>query len=91
MSAFRQKHRIQEKGLPAGHWRILQNRSIRGEVLVALRRIGEAEKVLVDSCEGLRDRLGEKSGYTRRARKAIEAFYETTGRPEMAVSYSSSR
>ena len=83
--------RIQRKTLPEGNWRILQNRSILGEILAALGRKGEAEQVLIESYEGLSDRLGEKNGYTRRARKAVHAFYESTAQPDKAAAYASSR
>jgi len=79
--------KIQESQLPAGHWRILQTRSIQGEVLAALGRGQEAERLLVDSYEALREQLGERNGYTRRAKQAVRAFYQSTGRPDRAAAY----
>ena len=83
--------RIQEAALSPDHWRLFQSRSIKGSVLAAQGKRAEAEKVLLESYEGLRSQLGARSGYTRRAAGAVARFYRSTGRPDRAAAYESSR
>jgi serine/threonine-protein kinase len=59
-------------------------RSVWGGCLVALGRYDEAEPILLDSYQTIRDIHGDGSSFTRVARKRVVDLYEAWGKPAEA-------
>ncbi len=72
---------------PAGHWRIADASSVLGGCLVALGRYAEAEPLLVNSLQTIREIKGDTSRYARNARERILILYYAWGKAEEARRY----
>lgn len=69
------------------HWIAAVARSAEGGVLAAMGRHAEAEPMLKQGYEALRDNPSARPAYLRRARESLAAFYEASGRKDLALTY----
>ena len=69
------------------HWIIAVGDSIRGDVLLKLGRMGEAEPLLISSYERLVASPGARQVYVRRALARVVELYSTSDREELADEY----
>jgi Tetratricopeptide repeat len=67
--------------------KIATAREALGSCLVALRRFGEAEPLLLASYSTLKQQRGDDYEFTRRSRRALADLYRGWGRPEQALAY----
>jgi hypothetical protein len=76
---------LREKNLPANHWLVAETQIALGECLSAQKKA--AESLLLAGYEGLKSSLGREHPRTLAAAAILAKFYETSGRPEIAVRY----
>ncbi len=69
------------------HWVAAVASSTEGSVLAAMGRHAEAEPLLKQGYEALRDNPSTRPAYLRRARESLVAFYEASGRKDLALAY----
>jgi tetratricopeptide (TPR) repeat protein len=69
------------------HWIAAVAGSTEGSVLAAMGRPAEAEPLLKQGYEALRDNPSARPAYLRRARESLVAFYEESGRKDLALTY----
>ncbi len=81
----RQAVEILGRALPPGDWRVHGARSVHGACLTGLGRHQEAETLLLESYEALRDLRGEDASATRETRERLIELYRRSGRPEQAA------
>ena len=70
-----------------GHWRTAWARSIQGAALAELQRFTEAEPLLVNGYESLRDNSGARPAHAQKALERVANLYMACGRPEAGESY----
>ena len=80
--------RRRQKVLPEGHERTAQTMSLLGACLAALNRHDEAEPLLRDGFESLREKLGLEHAQSQAALRRLVDFLERPGRQEEAARYS---
>jgi hypothetical protein len=78
---------ILEEALPADHDVLAIQRSRFGGLLTAQGRHAEAEPLLVDAYQKLRDRFGVEHDDTRQAARRVVALYIAWTRPDDAEVY----
>ncbi len=66
---------------PVDDWEIARVRSLTGAYLTRQGRYAEAEPLLIDSHQVLRETRGEEAIYTRAAHERITELYQAWGRP----------
>ena len=71
----------------APSWRVADAESVLGGCLVARRRFGEAEPLLVGAYEALAKGPGDGSRRVGEARARVVALYKVWGKPELAAEY----
>jgi eukaryotic-like serine/threonine-protein kinase len=84
---FRDGLRILAGVLPPDHAVMVLNRNRFGALLVTLARYEEAEPLLVETYQALRERNGPDHGDTREAAAHLVRLYEALRRPEQAATY----
>lgn len=84
---LRESLELRQRALPPGHWLIAASEIALGACLVADRRFGEAEALLLRGYEGLRASRGDAHERTIEARSRIIALYEAWGRPDRAAAF----
>src|SRR6185295_8214997 len=72
---------ICEEKLPPGNWARFDTRSVLGETLVGQRKFEEAEPLLLQGYEGLKDSPAASALRKREALERIERLYESWGKP----------
>ncbi len=70
------------------HWRTLWALSTRGASLTQLSRYVEAEPLLLESYEGLRNNTGARPVHVETTRRYLAELYTAWGRPEESARYS---
>jgi len=70
------------------HWRTVWALSIQGASLTQLSRYVEAEPLLLESYEGLRNNTGARPVHVETARRYLAELYTAWGRPEESARYS---
>lgn len=83
----REALRIYQEALDPDHFQIDMAKAMLGECLGARGRYQEAEPLAVESYRSLREKLGEQSGVTRRARARVARLYAAWGKDEKAAAY----
>jgi hypothetical protein len=78
---------ILEEALPADHDVLAIQRSRFGGLLTALGRHADAEPLLVDAYQKLRDRFGVEHDDTRQTARRVVALYVAWNRPDDAEAY----
>jgi hypothetical protein len=73
-AAAREAATILDKLMPQGSWRAAEASAVLGECLWRLGRSDEAEPLLDESYESLREARGEDDQNTERARRALAAI-----------------
>ncbi len=87
-ASLRDSLAVRARSLPSNHWLVASARSILGEHLARhTRRFAEAEPLLRDGYEGLRQALGPADPRTKAALTRLVALYDASGRPSAAASY----
>ena len=69
------------KQLPAGHWFIAEATSQLGEAIAGSGDLAQAEQLLLDGYEEMRDNEQVSTERKRTAIRRIVALYESWGRP----------
>jgi serine/threonine protein kinase/Flp pilus assembly protein TadD len=82
---------VRQKLHPAGHWRIAEASAALGQCLLRARRFQEAETLLGQGYEGLRDSKDAAPQATRTILNDLVALYEAWGRPADAARYRAQR
>jgi serine/threonine-protein kinase len=85
--ALREALRLREKLLPPNDPLIALAKSGLGESLTAQKRYAEAEPLLLESFDQLKQNGGEQNTQTERTRERIEKLYTAWGRPDKAPQY----
>ena len=75
---------VRRRSEPAGDVSLASTESVHGAWLTALGRYAEAEQILVESHRVLRQVQGERSIYTRDAKRRLDELYRAWDRPEVS-------
>ena len=75
------------KQLPAGHWFIAEATSQLGEAIAGSGDLAQAEQLLLDGYEEMRDNEQVSTERKRIAIRRIVALYESWGRPDQAAEW----
>lgn len=86
-ASIREALEILRAALPTGHWLIAEAESVLGAVLDGLGRDAEAEELLLESYQILKEQKGGQFQATERAGRYLTDFYEERGDGEKAASY----
>lgn len=71
---------IRQGALPPGHWLIAASQSAVADALIAQRRFGEAESLLLAALPVLETSRGMEHEQTRLARERLARLYRASGR-----------
>jgi tetratricopeptide (TPR) repeat protein len=88
-SAFREVLEIVRGALPEGHWRIADVESTLGLTMVGQKRFDEAEPLIVDSLNRLKDDAGVPAEHRTAARQRAVRLYTDWEKPEEAARFRS--
>ena len=86
-SSLRHVLAAREKLYPAGDWRNAQAQSLLGAALMAQKRYGEAEPLMIAADGALTPIPGIQERERRDNRARLATLYQRSGRPERAVAY----
>ena len=78
---------VRKRVLPEGDWQVAEARNLLGACLQAQSRFEEAEGLLLQSLDVLRERRGTSDAHTRTANRRLAELYAAWGRPEEAAKY----
>ena len=82
--ALREAVKIREANLPKEHFLTALAKSALGECLTTQKRFEEAEPLLLESYENLKNSQGSDNPRTKTARLRVIKFYESSDKPDLA-------